>query len=139
MTLKLREALFSAFIGLLVGFFWEGYGCIYLWDLATPKFIVFGLAMIAWSMIGLVMAVILRRIERISPRCKVFSKPLVGPLALVVARITNEVGLISYPSTEPLIFGVPLYMMTGWLVLVYLLDDLLRLVKNSSRGIENGQ
>lgn len=137
MILKLREVFFSALTGLLVGFFWEGYGCIYLWDLANPKFVVFGLAMIAWSIIGFVMAVILRWIRRVSPRCIIFYKPLAGPLALVVAKITGEVGLISYPSTNPLIFGVPLYMMTGWLILVYLLDDLLCCL-NNSKGIKNG-
>ncbi len=128
MILQLRVALFSAFIGLFVGFFWEGYGAFYLWTLAFPK-LIFGLAMIAWSMIGVAMALILRCIETISPRCKIFLKPLVGPLALIIAKMTNVVGIISFPSTKPLIFGVPLYMMIGLLVLVYLLDDLLSLLR----------
>jgi hypothetical protein len=129
MILQLRVALFSAFIGLFVGFFWEGYGAFYLWTLASPKFIIFGLAMIAWSIIGIAMATVLRWIETISPCCKIFFKPLIGPLALVIAKITNVVGIISFPSTKPLIFGVPLYMMIGLLLLVYLLDDLLHFLR----------
>lgn len=122
MILNQRAALFSAFLGFLVGFVWEGFGAVYLWVLVAPQLLIFGLAMIVWAILGLVMATILRKIEVIAPKYKVFLKPLAGPSALITAKIMNEVGVISYRFIGPSFIGVPLYMMTGWLVLIYLLD-----------------
>jgi len=122
MILNRKAAFSSAIIGFLVGFIWEGLGSMYLWVLATPQFLIFGLAMIAWPILGLIFAAILRIIDVKAPGYKAFLKPLTGPIALIVARMTNKIGLISYPPEAISIFGVPLYMMTGMLVLVYLLD-----------------
>ena len=122
MILDLRSGLLSALVGFLVGFAWEGFGAAYLWVLSDPRLLIFGLAMIAWAILGLIMATILRITEVNAPRYKVFAKPLTGPLALVVAMITSKAGLISYPSVKLSLFGVPWYMMIGWLVLAYLLD-----------------
>ncbi|MFQ6039470.1 MAG: hypothetical protein ACE5PV_01335 [Candidatus Poribacteria bacterium] len=125
MILNRRAALFSALIGFLVGFVWEGFGAVYLWVLSAPQLLIFGLAMIVWPILGLIMATVLRIIEAIAPKYKVFLKPLAGPSALITARIMNSVGVIaSYRFTGPGFIGAPLYMMTGWLVLIYLLDFL---------------
>lgn len=128
-SLRLKCILFSALAGLFVGFFWEGYGAIYLWDLANPKVIMFVIAMIAWPVLGLIMGFVLKRIEACCHKSKVYFKPLVGPLALVIAKITSVIGIISFRPSEPLIFGVPSYMMIGMVILVYLLDDILGLIE----------
>ncbi len=120
-----KKLIVNILTGLIVGFFWEGYGAIYLWDLANPKILMFGLAMIGWSILGAIILFILRKIEIWFPENTVFIKPLVGPLALVIAKVTNEIGIISFKPSVPLIFGVPPYMMIGMTILVYFLDDLI--------------
>jgi hypothetical protein len=122
MPARLRPWLFSALLGLIIGAVWEALGNIFLWTLASPQALVYVLALIAWFVLGLAMAVYLRLIERFLPRAKPFLKPLAGPAALVAAGITRAVGLITYPDVGASICGVPLYMMTGWLCLVYVMD-----------------
>jgi hypothetical protein len=95
---------------------------MFLWTLASPQALVYGLALVAWFFLGIAMAAYLRFIERFLPRAKTGLKPLVGPAALIAAGLTREVGLISYPNVGLSICGVPLYMMTGWLILVYVMD-----------------
>lgn len=49
-------------------------------------------------------------------------KPLAGPSALCAAALMRTLGLITYPTTNLSVQGIPLYMMIGWLSLVYVMD-----------------
>jgi hypothetical protein len=122
MLARLGPWLSSAFLGLFIGAIWEAVGNIFLWTLASPQVLVYALALVAWFFLGLAMAAYLRLLERFLPRGKPFLKPLAGPAALTAAGITGDVGLITYPDVGASIRGVPLYMMTGWLILIYVMD-----------------
>jgi hypothetical protein len=67
-------------------------------------------------------AAYLRLIECVLPRAKQLLKPLAGPAPLIAAGLSRNLGLISCPNTGLSIRGSPLYMMTGWLILVYVMD-----------------
>jgi hypothetical protein len=122
MAARLGPWLSSALLGLGVGAIWEAFGNKFLWTLASPQALVYGLALMAWFFLGVAMAAYLRIIERFLPRAKKFLKLLAGPAALIAAGLTRDLGLITYPNVGLGIRGVPLYMMTGWLILVYVLD-----------------
>ena len=122
MAARLGPWLSSALLGLCVGAIWEAFGNMVLWTLASPQALVYGLALVAWFFLGIAMAAYLHLIERFLPRAKTVLKPLAGPVALIAEGLTRELGLISYPTVGLSIRGVPLYMMTGWLILVYVMD-----------------
>ena len=122
MLARLGPWLSSALLGLFIGAIWEAFGNIFLWTLASPQVLVYTLALVAWFFLGLAMAAYLRLLERFLPRAKPFLKPLAGAAALIAAGITRDVGLITYPEVRASICGVPLYMMTGWLILIYVMD-----------------
>jgi hypothetical protein len=119
---RLASHLRSALLGLLVGFVWESFGAVYLWTLASPQVLVFGLAMILWPILGLVMAALLRVFDAFARKYKILVKPLVGTAALFFSGTFRLMGMISFRGPGPYVLGVPLYMMTGSLALVYLLD-----------------
>jgi hypothetical protein len=122
MAARLGPWLSSAFLGLCIGAIWEAFGNMFLWSLASPQPLVYAVALVAWFFLGMAMAAYLRLIERFLPRVKQFLKPLTGPAALIAAGLTRALGLIAYPNVGLSIRGVPLYMMTGWLILVYVMD-----------------
>jgi hypothetical protein len=122
MAARLGPWLSSAFLGLCIGAVWEAFGNMFLWTLASPQALVYGLALVAWFFLGMAMGVYLRLIEGFLPRAKRFLKPLAGPVALFAAGLTRALGLIAYPNVGLSLRGVPLYMMTGWLILVYVMD-----------------
>lgn len=118
----MKAVFWSALLGLLVGFVWESFGAVFLWTLVSPQILAFGAALIVWSILGLSVAVILKVVEASAPRYKSFIKPLIGSLALPTLKLTSGAGLLSFRVMGPSIFDVPLYTMTAWLALVYLLD-----------------
>jgi hypothetical protein len=122
MPTRFRPWLSSGCLGFIIGVIWEAFGNTFLWTLASPQMLVYLLALTAWFFLGLAMAVYLRLIERFLPGARPLLKPLVGPAALIPAGITRDLGLITYPDVGASICGVPLYMMTGWLSLVYVMD-----------------
>lgn len=122
MAARLGPWLSSGFLGLCVGAIWEAFGNTFLWTLASPQVLVYGLALVAWFFLGIIIAAYLGLIERFLPCAKVCLKPLAGPAALIAAGLTRALGLITYPNDGFSVCGVPLYMMTGWLILVYVMD-----------------
>lgn len=130
-TTLLRTALASGLLGLLVGFVWESFGGTYLWDLASPQIVVFGLAMIFWPIYGMLVAALLTTLDVFASKYKILVKPLLGLVALLYSWIFNLMGMISFRAPGPRVTGVPLYMMIGTLALVYLLDDSLELLRRT--------
>ena len=124
MILHLKAALLSAILGLLIGGIWEIIGTTFLWTLADPMLILFAAAMVAWPIIGLIMATALRVTEIIAPHYKNLVKLLTVPAALVAAKITSATGLLTFRILEPSVFGVPLYMIIGMTGLIFILDYL---------------
>jgi hypothetical protein len=47
-----------------------------------------------------------------------------GIFTVIVARITRELGLVTYPDVRVSVCSVPLHMLTGWLSSVYVMDGL---------------
>ncbi len=122
MILHLKAALLSVTLGLLIGGIWETIGATFLWTLADPKPLLFAAAMIAWPIIGLVMATVLRVTEIIAPHYKNFVKVLTMPVAFITAVVTNATGLLTFRVLEPSLLGVPLYMVIGMTALIFTLD-----------------
>lgn len=134
---RLCPWLASLLVGLVIGAVWEGIGKSYLWTLSPPVERTYALALLAWMGLGVGCGAVLRLIDRRLPAWKRLLKPLAGPSALCAAALTRELGLITYPATDLSVQGIPLYMMIGWLTLVYVMDRLgwYRSPSSSSRAV----